>query len=56
MRLHVLAKEGRIGESQFITNLLDAEVSMLQIVADVLQHVFTNPLISGLTGFVLTHR
>lgn len=47
MIFDVLAEEGWIGEAKTVTDLLDAEVGLLQIVSDVFQNMFRNPLISS---------
>lgn len=36
MFFYIFAKEGRIGETEQVANLLDAVVGLLQVVADVL--------------------
>ena len=36
MFFYIFAKEGRIGETKQVTNLLDAVVGLLQVIADVL--------------------
>ena len=48
MILDVLTEEGRIWEAEAVTNLLDAEVGLAQVVADVFQYLFCNPFVSGL--------
>ena len=53
MVFHVFAKERGIGKSELVTNLLDTEICLTQVVADVLQHLFCNPLVSGLAGVLL---
>ena len=56
MLLHILAEEGWIGESEFVADLFDAEVGMLQIVTNVFKHMLTNPFVSALPRFILTNR
>ena len=53
MVLDVLAKEGWIGETEAVADLLDAEVGLAQVVADVLQYLLRNPLVGGLAGVLL---
>jgi hypothetical protein len=48
MVFDILAEEGGVGESEAVADLLDAEVGLTQIVADVLQHLFCYPLVGGL--------
>ena len=50
MFLHVSAEERGIGEPELIADLLDAIIGLLQIIADVLEHMFRNPFIGCLTG------
>ena len=53
MVFDILAEEGGVGESEAVADLLDAEVGLTQIVADVLQHLFCYPLVGGLAGILL---
>ena len=53
MILHVFTKEGWIGKSEFVANLLDTEICLPQVVTDVLQHLFCNPFVSGLARILL---
>ena len=48
MIFYVFAKKRGIGKGEFVADLLDTEVSLTQVVSDVLQHLFCNPLVSGL--------
>ena len=48
MFFYIFAKEGRIGEAEQVADLLDAVVGLLQVVADVLQHMFGNPFVGSL--------
>ena len=48
MLLHVFPKERGIGKCEFFTNLLDTEISLPQVVTDILQHLFCNPFTSSL--------
>jgi hypothetical protein len=48
--LHVSAEERGIGEPELIADLLDAIIGLLQIIADVLEHMFRNLFIGCLTG------
>ena len=54
MLLHILSEEGGIGESHLVADLLDAEVGLPQIVADVLHDMFRDPLVGGLPRLFLT--
>jgi hypothetical protein len=53
MIFHVSTKEGGIGKGEFVTNLLDTEICLPQVVADVFQHLFCNPFVSGLARILL---
>ena len=48
MLFDILAEKGSIGESQSVTDLLDAEVSLFQAVANVLKDMLCNPLTGSL--------
>ena len=48
MILDIFAEEGWIGEAEAVADLLDAEVGLAQVVADVLQYLLGNPFVSGL--------
>ncbi len=47
MIFHVFAKERGIRKGEFVADLFDAEICLTQVVADVLQHLFCNPLDSS---------
>ena len=51
--LHVLPEERGIGEAQQVADLLDGVVRRFQVVADVLHHVLSDPLVGGLAGVLL---
>ena len=53
MLFHVFAKEGGIGECEFVADLLDTEIRLPQVVTDILQHMFCNPLVGGLARILL---
>ena len=53
MFLHVLAEEGGVGEAQMHADLLDGEVGLLQVVADVFQHMLANPFVGSLARMLL---
>ena len=53
MVLDVLAEEGWIWETEAVADLLDAQVRLLQIVADVFQNLFCNPFVGSLAGILL---
>ena len=48
MGLDILAEEGGVGKAEQVADLLDAQVGLLQIVADVLHHMLGDPLIGRL--------
>lgn len=57
MFLDIFAEEGGVGEAEYITDLLDAVVGLLQIIADVLNHMFCNPFVGGFSRmFLEKHR
>ena len=53
MVLDVFAEEGWVGEAEAVADLLDAEVGLAQVVADVLQHLLRDPLVGGLARVLL---
>ena len=53
MILDIFAEEGWIGEAEAVADLLDAEVGLAQVVADILQHMFRDPFVGGLAGVLL---
>ena len=55
MIFHVFAKERGIGKCELVTNLLDAEICLTQVVTDVLQHLFCNPFVGGLAGILFAN-
>ena len=48
MIFHVFAKERGIRKGEFVADLFDAEICLTQVVADILQHLFCNPLVGSL--------
>ena len=54
MFFYIFAKEGRIWETEQVTNLLDAVVGLFQIIADILEHMFRNPFVGSLARMLLT--
>ena len=53
MLLHIASEERGIGESQECTDLLDAQVGLHEVIPDVLEHIFTYPLVGRLARVVL---
>jgi hypothetical protein len=53
MFFYKFAKEGSVGETEQVANLLDAVVGLLQVIADVLQDVFRNPFVGGFARMLL---
>ena len=53
MIFHVFAKERGIGKCKFVADLLDTEICLTQVVADVLQHLFCYPFVGGLARILL---
>ena len=53
MIFYVFAKERGIRKGEFVADLFDAEICLTQVVADVLQHLFCNPLVGGLARVLL---
>ena len=53
MLFHVFTKERGIRECEFVADLLDAEIRLPQVVTDILQHMFCNPLVGGLARILL---
>ena len=53
MIFHVFTKEGGGGKSELFTNLFDTEICLSQVVTDILQHMFCNPLVGGLARILL---
>ena len=53
MIFHVFTKEGGVGKCKLVTNLFDTEICLTQVVADILQHLFCNPLVGSLAGVLL---
>ena len=53
MLFHVFAKEGGVGKCELVADLLDTEVCLPQVVTDILQHMFCNPLVGGLARILL---
>ena len=49
MIFYVFAKKGWVRETEAITDLLDAEVSLFQVVSDILEHMLCNPFVSSLS-------
>ena len=54
MILDVFPEERRVGESHLVADLFDAIVGLLQIVADILQYMFGNPVVGRATRLFLT--
>ena len=50
MIFHVFTKEGGVGKSELFTNLFDTEICLSQVVTNILQHMFRNPLVGGLAA------
>ena len=53
MIFHVFTKEGGVGKSELFTNLFDTEICLSQVVTNILQHMFRNPLVGGLARILL---
>ena len=53
MFFYIFAKEGRIGETEQVTNFLDTVVGLLEVIADILQDVFRNPFVGGFARMLL---
>ena len=53
MVFDVLAEIRGIGESESVANLLDAQVGLTQVVANVLHYMFRNPFVGGPTRVLL---
>ncbi len=53
MILDVFAEEGGVGEAELVAHLLDTEVGMAQVVADLLHDVFCHPLVGRLARVAL---
>ena len=53
MIFHIFTKEGWVGKCEFVADLLDAEICLPQVVTDILQHMFCNPLVGGLARILL---
>ena len=53
MFFYKFAKEGSVGETEEVANLLDAVVGLLQVIADVLKDVFRNPFVGGFARMLL---
>ena len=45
----ILAEEGGVRETEPVADLLDAEVSLFQVVSDILEHMLCNPFVSSLS-------
>ena len=55
MCLDVFAEKRRVGETQLVADLFDTQVGMLQVIDDVLQNQFRNPLVGCLTRMFFTN-
>ena len=48
MIFYVFAKKGWVRETEAITDLLDTEVGLLQVVTDIFHDMFRNPFVGSL--------
>lgn len=55
MLFHIFAEERGVGETEAVTDLLDAQVGLLEIVADILQHMLLNPFVGGSARVLLAN-
>ena len=53
---HILAEERGVGETEYITDLLDTIVGLFQIIADVFKYMFCYPFAGSLAGMLLTYK